>query len=266
MNILEQIAVNSQKELAEIKKRVPLRDLEKSHYFSRAGISLSENILNPEKTGIIAEFKRRSPSSGIINSDARIEEVTIGYSSLGASGLSILTEKKYFGGDVNDLRIARKLNSVPILRKDFIIDDYQVIESKAIGADAILLIASLLTGSQILKMASLARSVGLQVVLEVHNEDELVKLNEFIDIAGVNNRNLRTFKVDTELSLKMAEKIPAGFVKISESGISSSDTINILKQAGYDGFLIGERFMHSGDPVKSFSGFIKTLRKDYAED
>lgn len=262
MNLLEQIAANRKKELAEIKKRVPLRDLEKSQYFSRTGISLSENILNPAKTGIIAEFKRRSPSAGIINSGAKIEEVTIGYSGLGASGLSILTEKKFFGGDVNDLRIARNLNSIPILRKDFLIDEYQVIESKAIGADAILLIASLLTRNQVLRMSSLARSIGLQVLLEVHNEDELGKLNEFVDIAGVNNRNLRTFKVDTELSLKLADKIPAGFVKISESGISSSNTINILKQAGYDGFLIGERFMHSGDPVNSFSGFIKTLRRE----
>jgi indole-3-glycerol phosphate synthase len=262
MNILEQIAANKQEELTEIKRRVPLRDLEKSQYFSRTRISLSENILNPAKTGIIAEFKRRSPSAGIINSGARIEEVTIGYSSLGASGLSILTEKKFFGGDLNDLLVARKVNSIPILRKDFIIDEYQVIESKANGADAILLIASLLTRNQVLRMSSLARSIGLQVVLEVHNEDELGKLNEFIDIAGINNRNLRTFKVDTELSLKLADKIPAEFVKISESGISSSNTINILKQAGYDGFLIGERFMHSGDPVNSFSGFIKTLRRE----
>jgi len=266
MNLLDQIAANKQKELAEIKKRVPLRDLEKSQYFSRTGISLSGNILNPGKTGIIAEFKRRSPSKGIINSEARIEEVTTGYSRLGASGLSVLTEKKFFGGDVNDLCIARKLNSIPILRKDFIVDEYQVIESKSIGADAILLIASLLSESSILKMATVARSVGLQVVLEVHNEDELGKLNEFIDITGVNNRDLRTFNVDTGLSLKLAEKIPSGFVKISESGISSSTTLKILKQAGYDGFLIGERFMHSGDPVNSFSGFINTLRKEYAED
>ena len=185
---------------------------------------------------------------------------------LGASGLSILTENKFFGGNVNDLLIARKVNSIPILRKDFIIDEYQVIESKTAGADAILLIASLLTTNQVLKMSSLARSIGLQVVLEVHDAQELEKLNEFIDIAGVNNRNLRTFKVDIELSLRLADKIPEGFVKISESGISSSNTINILKQAGYDGFLIGERFMHTSDPVKSFAGFIKTLRREYAEN
>lgn len=266
MNILDQIAANRLKELTEIKKRVPLKDLEKSQYFSRTGFSLSENIKNPGKTGIIAEFKRKSPSAGNINSGSRIEEVTVGYSSLGASGLSILTEKKFFGGDVNDLRIARNLNSTPILRKDFLIDEYQVIESKAIGADAILLIASLLTDDQIVKMASVAKSVGLQVVLEVHSEDELGKLNELIDIAGVNNRNLRTFKVDTGLSLRLADKIPAEFVKISESGISDSNTINLLKQAGYDGFLIGERFMRSDDPVKSFSGFIKTPGRENAEN
>ncbi|MCU0462560.1 MAG: indole-3-glycerol phosphate synthase TrpC [Bacteroidales bacterium] len=266
MNILDQIVANKKQELTETKKRVPLRDLEKSQYFSRTEISLSENILNPAKTGIIAEFKRKSPSAGIINSEAGIEEVTNGYFNLGASGLSVLTEKKFFGGDVNDLRIARKLKSIPILRKDFIIDEYQIIESKAIGADAILLIASLLTKSHILTMASFARSAGLQVVLEVHNEDELGKLNEFIDIVGVNNRNLKTFRVDTELSLKLAGKIPAGFVKISESGITSPDTINILKKAGYNGFLIGERFMHTSDPVKSFAGFIKSINIEYAED
>ncbi|MFH0843310.1 MAG: indole-3-glycerol phosphate synthase TrpC [Bacteroidota bacterium] len=266
MNILEKIAAIKKKELTELVSNIPVRHLEKSEFFAREIIPLTEFILNPSKTGIIAEFKRRSPSAGIFNSRAGIEDVTTGYSMLDASALSILTEKVFFGGDNNDLINARKLNSIPILRKDFIIDEYQVMESKAIGADAILLIASLLTKSQILKMASLACSLGMQSVLEVHNADELNKLNEFINIAGVNNRNLRTFKVDIGLSLKLAAKIPAGFVKISESGISSPDTIIKLKRAGYNGFLIGERFMQSSDPVKSFAEFIKSLKEKDAEN
>ncbi len=266
MNILDKIMANKKKELTELVRKTPVKRLEKQESFSREVIPLSEFILNPSKTGIIAEFKKKSPSAGIINSRVGIEEVTTGYSHLGASGLSVLTEKRFFGGNNNDLIIARKMNSIPILRKDFIFNEYQVIESKAIGADAILLIASLLTKNQIQKLACLASSLGLQVVLEIHNAGEIKKINDYIDITGVNNRDLRTFKVDTELSFRLADRIPPGFIKISESGISSNDIVINLKKAGYQGFLIGGKFMKNSDPVTAFAEFTKSLKGDYAEN
>jgi indole-3-glycerol phosphate synthase len=266
MNILDKIVANKKKELTELVRKIPVKRLEKYDFFSREVIPLSAFILNPFRTGIIAEFKRKSPSAGIINLRAGIEEVTTGYSRLGASGLSVLTEKMFFSGDNNDLTVARKFNSIPILRKDFIIDEYQVIESKAIGADAILLIASLLTKNQIKKLSCLARSLGLQIVLEIHNAGEIIKMNKYIDIAGVNNRDLRTFKVDTELSFRLADRIPPGFVKISESGISSNDIVINLKEAGYQGFLIGGKFMKNSNPVTAFAEFIKSLKGDYVEN
>lgn len=266
MNILERITAIKKKELAELKKVKPLKDLEKYEYFSREATPLSESILNPVRTGIIAEFKRKSPSGGVINTGANIEEVTTGYARWGASGLSVLTETVFFGGDNTDLTLTRKLNSIPILRKDFIIDEYQIVESKAIGADAILLIAALLPDDQILKLSRLARSLDLQVLFEIHKADEIEKINDHIDIIGVNNRDLSTLVVNTEVSFELVGKIPPGFVKISESGISSADIIFSLRKAGYEGFLIGEKFMKNCDPVNSFAGFIKSLKGDYAEN
>ena len=266
MNILDKIVANKKKEVTEMISKIPVKKLEEYDFFSRRNIPLSASVLNPDRTGIIAEFKRKSPSAGTINLQARIEEVTTGYSRLGASGLSVLTDRTFFGGNNNDLLVARKLNSIPVLRKDFIIDEYQVIESKAIGADAILLIASLLTKDQIKNLASLARSIGLQVVLEIHNTVELRNIIECIDIIGVNNRDLRTFKVDTGLSFRLADSIPPGFVKISESGISSSEVIVSLKKAGYQGFLIGGKFMNNDNPVTAFAEFLKPLKTDHAEN
>ncbi len=259
MNLLDIIIACKKKELTESIRLNRFKDLEKSINFNRKCIPLSESILSQDKTGIIAEFKRKSPSKGIINSDVSIEEVTSGYSREGASGLSVLTDFEFFGGTVADLSLARKLNSTPILRKDFIVDEYQVVESKAIGADAILLIAAILHKKGLLKLARLARSIDLQVLLEVHNAHELEMVNEFVNIIGVNNRDLTTFLVNTRLSFSLADKIPEGFVKISESGISSPHIIKQLKQAGYQGFLIGEKFMNNSDPVAAFSDFIKMM-------
>lgn len=259
MTILDKIVENKKKELEVLTGLITVRELESSKLFSRKIISLSEFLLNKNRTGIIAEFKRRSPSKGIINSSSSVMEVTSGYFREGASGVSILTDTQFFGGSKADLLNIREKSNFPILRKDFILDEYQVIESRAIGADVILLIAAVLEKDKILSLSKLARSLGMEVLLEVHETAELEKVNLHVNLIGVNNRNLKTFEVNTDVSEKMAEKIPHEFLKISESGISSSGVIKNLRATGYDGFLIGEKFMCSPDPVKAFSQFVNEL-------
>jgi len=259
MTILDVIIANKKKELAILTKMTTVKELESSVFYNRESNSLSENILNKSKTGIIAEFKRKSPSKGIINSDASVAEVASGYFKEGASGVSVLTDTKYFGGSSTDLSLARENNMLPILRKDFIVDEYQVIESKAYGADAILLIAAALTKREIHKLAQLAHSIGLEVLFEIHKPKELDLVNQYVDIIGVNNRNLKTFDVNTDTSFEIADKIPSGLIKISESGLSSPQVIKRLRISGYNGFLIGEKFMSSPDPVKAFAAFVKDL-------
>jgi indole-3-glycerol phosphate synthase len=266
MTILENIIVNKRKELVFIKEQNAIADLEKCRLFSRDTISLSEFLSDPVKTGIITEFKRMSPSKGIINSEADVREVTHGYTLAGASAISILTDIKFFGGTINDLLIARELNSIPILRKDFIIDEFQVVESKAAGADAILLIAAALERDQVSVLAAMSHSLGMEVVLEIHSPDELKKVNEYVNIIGVNNRDLKNFDVDINVSAEMADKIPEQFMKISESGISSPLTVKYLREAGYDGFLMGEFFMRRENPASAFSDFVKQISGNYAEN
>jgi indole-3-glycerol phosphate synthase len=259
MTILDKIIENKKKEVTLFSALTPVKDLEKSNLFQRETISLSESLTDKSKTGIIAEFKRKSPSKGIMNSTSSVVDVTLGYFSEGASGVSILTDIQFFGGSAADLSHAREKSNSPILRKDFIISEYQVIESKSIGADAILLIAAVLDNKKILSLSELARSLGMEVILEIHEQDELEMANQYINIIGVNNRNLKTFGVDTETSERLAQKIPAGFLKISESGISSYQEIKRLRISGYDGFLIGGKFMCTPDPVKAFKEFLKEL-------
>ena len=260
MTILDTIIANKKKELNLLTRLTSVRDLEYSELFGRETISLSKSLLDKSRTGIIAEFKRKSPSKGIINSSSMVAEITAGYFMEGASGVSVLTDTQFFGGSIADLLHAREKCRCPILRKDFIIDEYQVIESKSIGADAILLIASVLDSDEIRNLSRLARSVGMDVLLEIHEPEELDKLNQFVNIIGVNNRNLKTFEVDTATSEKVAEKIPSDMIKISESGISSAEIVKKLRLSGYDGFLIGEKFMCTADPVKAFSAFVKELK------
>jgi indole-3-glycerol phosphate synthase len=260
MTILDGIIENKKKELAILEKLTPVKELEKSGFFKRQAYSLSTALTEKTQTGIIAEFKRKSPSKGIINSFSATSDVVSGYFREGASGVSILTDTQFFGGSVSDLMNVRNKSEFPLLRKDFIIDEYQVVESKSVGADIILLIAAALPGSEILKLSALARSLGMEVLLEVHEPDELDKINQYVNIIGVNNRNLKSFDVDIEISVKMAGLIPPGFLKISESGISSASVINNLKSHGYNGFLIGEKFMSSTDPVRAFSDFAAELK------
>jgi indole-3-glycerol phosphate synthase len=259
MTILDNIIEYKKKELPLLAGLTPLKDLENSEFFQRETISLSDILADRSKTGIIAEFKRKSPSRGIINSLSSVEEVAAGYFSEGASGVSILTDSNFFGGSTADLKLIRKKSVFPILRKDFIIDEYQVIESKSIGADVILLIAAVIGIREILHLSKLSRSLGMEVLLEIHEPAELDKVNQYVNIIGVNNRNLKTFEVNTDLSETIIGKIPQDFLRISESGISSAKEIRKLRSSGYDGFLIGERFMCTPDPVRAFAEFVKYL-------
>jgi indole-3-glycerol phosphate synthase len=213
-----------------------------------------------DKVGVIAEIKRRSPSKGAINEYVSVEKVSIGYMQAGASALSILTDTEFFGGTNEDLITARKFNYCPILRKDFTIDEYQIVEARSIGADAILLIAAVLDEKQIKNLAAFATSLGLEVLLEIHEFEELPGDLENVSIIGINNRNLKDFSVDVNRSFSIAEKLPAGIVKISESGLSEAETIVQLKRAGFKGFLIGETFMRESQPELACSEFIRKIQ------
>ncbi len=260
MNILDQIVLNKKAEVAEAKSKVSVSQLEAAEFFNRDTYSFREFLLAPDRTGIIAEFKRKSPSKGIINDKVSVTEVTNAYAAAGASALSVLTDKDFFMGAQPDLIEARNANAIPVLRKDFMIDEYQVLEAKAWGADIILLIAAILTPKEIDTLASLAKSLGLNVLLEVHNLEELQRsINPNLDAIGVNNRNLADFTVSVETSFQLADQIPNEFLKISESAISNTEVIKSLKQAGFSGFLIGENFMKEQDPGAAIREFVKGL-------
>jgi len=199
---------------------------------------------------------------GIINSHVSIERISIGYMQAGASALSVLTDEMYFGGSNDDLLTARKFNFCPILRKDFIVDEYQIVEARSIGADAILLIVAAMKPEEIHKLASFARSLGLEVLMEVHSKDELDRnLQHEVDLIGVNNRNLKTFKTDLNTSIELSEGIPDQFVRVSESGISNPDSVIQLKKYGYRGFLIGGYFMEHSRPEQTCAEFIGSIKK-----
>jgi indole-3-glycerol phosphate synthase len=261
-NILEKIVLDKKNEVINKKKLFPLNYLEKSPLFERKIISLKSEI-EFNSIGIIAEHKRRSPSKNNINSNFSIVDIATGYENAGASGMSILTDSKYFGGSLDDLIQARSVTNFSLLRKEFIIDEYQIMESKAYGADLILLIASILTESEIKKFSIFAKNIGLEVLLEVHSEKEIAKsLTSSLDFIGVNNRNLKTFEVNLDNSKFLSEKIPNEFIKISESGIRTISDINELKKFGYKGFLIGEKFMKSENPGAEATAFIKKLKNE----
>ena len=256
MTILEKIVAHKKKEIDNKKSLYPTKLLEKSIYFDTPVVSLKKYILREDKSGIIAEFKRHSPSKGDINPYAKVEEVSIGYMQAGASALSVLTDEAFFKGKNADLTEARKFNFCPILRKDFVVDEYQIIEAKSIGADAILLIAECLEKQELAALAKLAKSLGLEVLMEIHSQEQLNKICPDLDLIGVNNRNLKTFEVSTQTSVDLFPHIPADFVPISESGISHPDTIKALKAVGFQGFLIGEHFMASSNPGRACREFI----------
>jgi indole-3-glycerol phosphate synthase len=259
MNILDKIILDKKREVILKKSIIPVSQLENSVFFERQTISLSQK-LKASSTGIIAEHKRRSPSKSVINHNFTVEEVVKGYENAGACGISVLTDGKYFGGSLDDLLLARASVNIPLLRKEFIVDEYQILEAKAFGADLILLIAAVLTREEIKSLSEFAKKLGLEVLLEVHNQEELEKsIMPTLDMIGVNNRNLKTFEVSLDFSKQLAAQIPNDFVKVSESGISSIEAIAELRPYGYNGFLIGENFMKTDDAGQAAKEFINKL-------
>jgi indole-3-glycerol phosphate synthase len=260
MNLLDEIILYKKREIAERKKEWDIAQLQKSQHYNRSIHSLKRVLLDGKTTGIIAEYKRRSPSKGMLNNTADIGAVTRAYTENGAAGLSVLTDEKFFSGSVSDLLIARS-NPIPIIRKDFIIDEYQLIGSRSIGADAVLLIAACLTPLQVRTLANAAGKLGLESLLEIHNEEELDHICDEVDMIGINNRDLKTFEVNIDLSFKLINKIPAGKPVISESGIGDPATVIELRKAGFKGFLIGETFMREPDPGLAFKQFVNEINK-----
>ncbi len=260
MTILDEINANKRREVAQAKERISLEDLMRSPFFNRKTNSLKAALRQAGASGIIAEYKTKSPSKGIINDTAEVTEVTSGYVAAGVCGLSVLTDLNYFGGSFENLAKARFANpNTPILRKDFMLDPYQVYEAKAHGADLILLIAASLSKDEMLKLTELAKEMELEVLVEVHTEEEIEKLNPMVDLVGVNNRNLKTFEVDVETSVRLGKLLPETMVRISESGLSSVENIHYLRKAGFEGFLMGENFMKTENPGKACFDFIKSL-------
>jgi len=260
MNTLDKIIARKFEEVESRKSLISSKDLEKSVYFGLENISLKAHLTNPAKSGIIAEFKKKSPSKGIINDKLSPDFVVRGYQDAGASAVSVLTDIDFFGGNDDDLKLARTVLDIPILRKDFIVDEYQIIEAKAMGANIILLIAAALSPERIVQLSSFSQSLGLEVLLEVHNQEELLtNLIDTVDVIGVNNRNLKDFSVDINTSIRLAELIPDKYLKISESGISEVDSIIQLKEHGFNGFLIGENFMKTQDPGKAMQKFVQEI-------
>lgn len=258
MDILTKIIQYKTQEVAQKQIQTPIAALEKSPYFDRQGFSLKKSL--QEGSGIIAEIKRKSPSKGFIHKDIVVEDIAKGYAKAGVSGISILTDEHFFGGQNRFLTQAREQVKVPLLRKDFIINEYQLMEAKAIGADVILLIAAALEAQQLKQLAKFAHALGLEVLMEVHNQTELEQcINEHVDMVGVNNRNLKDFRVSIQTSIDLSTHIPDEFVKVSESGISNPQTIQELKQHGFQGFLIGEHFMKHEVPEQACQVFIEEV-------
>jgi indole-3-glycerol phosphate synthase len=258
--ILDDIVANRREEVLAQKQQFPLSEIESKTDFGTLRNSLSARLLLPSASGIIAEFKRQSPSRGVINDQVQPEIVTRGYADAGASGLSVLTDSRYFGGSSNDFRAARKANPfTPMLRKDFMVDEYQLFEARYLEADVILLIAAVLEKSEISNFTAIAHELGMEVLLELHDEEEIEKIDPRIDMIGINNRNLKDFKVDMERSLKLFNQLPPTAIKISESGLSDPETVDFLRSQGFQGFLMGENFMKTENPGLTCKNFISRL-------
>jgi len=260
MTILDKIVIRKRQEVEQAKAAFTLAGLEAMPLFERACYPLRDSIQHPDRKGIIAEYKRASPSKGIINDHSPVAEVVAGYQAAGASAVSVLTDSEFFKGNLTDLTAARDVLQLPLLRKEFIVDEFQLVEAKAYGADIILLIAAVLDPKEVQQLSAFAKSLGLQVLLEVHNREELERsIVDTVDAIGVNNRNLKDFSVSLDHSLELVDVIPEQFIKVSESGISDPETIQQLRAAGFQGFLIGENFMKTADPVQAIHQFVRTL-------
>lgn len=260
MTILDKIIVQKYLEVGRHKDAVPMHWLLRHPALLRECISF-KRALQASDTGIIAEFKRKSPSKGWIHPGADPLRVVAGYEAGGAAAVSILTDEPFFGGSLGDLARTRPQVRIPLLRKDFIVDAYQILQAKIMGADFILLIAAALSAAEVRDFALLAHDVGLEVLLEIHAEEELEHICEEVDVVGINNRNLKTFVTDVDTSYRLGEQIPSAFLKVSESGISSPGTVCSLREAGFGGFLMGENFMKEADPGGALAAFIQALKK-----
>ncbi|HUH19989.1 indole-3-glycerol phosphate synthase TrpC [Albibacterium sp.] len=260
MNILERIIQHKRIEVAEAKRNISIDELKDKSLFDRTCYSLRESVLDLDRNGIIAEYKRASPSKGSINAHSDVSEIAKAYEESGVSAISVLTDSEFFKGSLDDLIAVREAVQIPVLRKEFIVDPFQITEAKAYGADVILLIAACLSSKEIEEFSTYAKNIGLNVLLEIHNEEEL-KDNKFdtIDAIGVNNRNLTDFSVSLQHSLDLVSLIPVQYIKVSESGISNPDTIKLLKNEGFQAFLIGENFMKMDDPAKAIQDFVKQI-------
>ncbi len=261
MTILDQINEHKRKEVEKRKQLVSIDELKTFPLYQQNVSSLSKNLISPKYSGIIAEHKRQSPSKGIINGNVNVQEVVLGYQNAGASAVSVLTDSKYFGGSIYDLTRAVEVLEIPVLRKDFIINTYQIHEAKALGAGIILLIAASLTAEKINTFAKLTRDLGMEVLFEIHDEEELKKVSKYVNVVGVNNRNLKTFEVDIQQSIKLSKLIPEQFIKISESGISNPENVKTLKEYGYQGFLMGENFMKNENPGLACNEFTQSIKE-----
>jgi len=258
MTILEQIVATKRLEVAARMQAIPLEQIKKLSEGLQPGRSLKKALME-SSTGIISEFKRKSPSKGFIHPDANVKEIVLSYQEAGCAGVSVLTDTDYFGGTISDFKEARAVLNCPLLRKDFIVDPYQLYESKILGADVILLIAACLTPDEAYDLGELAHELEMEVLLEIHNEKELEYISRYTDIVGVNNRNLKVFETDVQISFDLASKIPSDRVKISESGLSDPTTVKELRNVGYQGFLMGEAFMKNDQPGAELATFIKEL-------
>lgn len=262
MNILDTIKAQKLLEVAQLKAQFSISFLEEQPLFNAVTHSMKKTIESSITGGIIAEFKRKSPAKGNINLEANVVDVTQGYVDAGVAGLSVLTDELFFGAKKDDFQLARKNKIIPILRKDFIVDEYQIFQSKAMGADVILLIAKFLTKSQLQSFSNLAHELGLEVFLETHSETEILdNLDLPFDLIGINNRNLNSFEVAVENSIKLAELLPKSCVKIAESGIQDFETVQLLKKYGFNGFLIGEYFMREQNPATKCAELIQKLKR-----
>lgn len=258
-DILQEIVATKRAEIDRRKRETDLQALYRQAETPRTTRHSLREALRSSSTGIISEFKRRSPSKGWINREADVQSVVRAYQQAGATALSVLTDTPYFGGTDDDLRAARQACSLPILRKDFTIDEFQLVESRVLGADAVLLIAAALTREQCHRFAEIAHQLELEVLLEIHDQSELDYYSEYVDVLGVNNRNLGSFHTDVANSFRLIEQMPQEATPISESGISNPDTVKELRTIGFKGFLIGENFMKTEAPGDSLKSFINAL-------
>lgn len=255
-NILETIVARTRVTVELRKGLMPAAILERYPFFNREVVSVSERLKSGQGSGIIAEFKRQSPSKGVINATADPVEVAGAYARYGASAISVLTDEPFFGGSSDDLMRVREAVDLPLLRKDFIVDPYQLVEAKAIGADIILLIAACLSPEAVRSLAAEARSLGLEVLLELHDAEEIDHICDDVQLVGINNRSLKTFDVNIQRSLDMAAAIPDRFLKVAESGISSPAELKTFRENGFSAFLMGEHFMKSEQPGEAFRNFV----------